>query len=360
MTTPAGSNLPVALVLPATRRGLLRGLLLALPLLAVPGLAAAHTLDVRRFGARGDGRQDDTLAFQRAVDALPDGGVLDVPPGDYLIDAVRSVHLRSRMHLRLARGARLLARPNASPRAYVLTAERVSDVRISGGAIVGDRHRHLDSSGEWGHGIALRGATRVTISGVRVSDCWGDGISVGGSRLGRGRVVQSSDVEIAGVACIGNRRQGLTIGGAHRVRVHDSEFSQTSGTPPAAGIDIEPDMGLARDVRIERCVLRGNHGPGIQIWKRAAGVTIAGCTIEGNGNTGILALGVSAIDIVGNRIHGNRNAGIALRKGTRDVAVSRNRLHANGGKRGRGRLDRQVRTDGDVADVRIARDNLVD
>lgn len=353
---PAKASVPMS----ATRRGVLRGLLLALPLLAVPARrATAAVLDVRRFGARGDGRHDDTLAFQRAIDALPEGGVLDVPPGDYLIDPLRSVHLRSRMHLRLARGARLLARPNAAPRAYVLTVERVSDVRISGGAIVGERHAHLGRAGEWGHGIALRGASRVSISGMRISDCWGDGLSVGGSRVGRGRVVQSSDVEIAGVTCIGNRRQGLTIGGAHRVRVHDCEFSQTSGTPPAAGIDIEPDVSLARDVRIERCILRGNRGPGIQLWKRAAGVTIAGCTIEGNGNTGILALGVSGIVIVGNRIHGNRNAGIALRNGTSDIAISRNRLRDNG-RRGGDRLGGQVRIASDVAGVRIARDNLVD
>lgn len=359
MTHAAGSPGNRAVQAGASRRAVLRGLL-ALPLLALPARRAmAAPRDVRRHGARGDGRHDDTLAFQRAIDALPVGGVLDVPPGDYLIDPLRSIHLRSGMHLRLAPGARLVAQPNAAPRAYVLTVERASDVRISGGAIVGDRHAHLGHGGEWGHGIALRGASRVSISGMRISDCWGDGISVGSSHLGRGRRIPSSDVEIAGVACIGNRRQGLTIGLSQRVHVHDCEFSRTSGTPPAAGIDIEPDAGIARAIRIERCVLRGNRGPGIQLWKRATGVTIAGCTIEDNGNTGILALGVSGIDIIGNRIHRNRNAGIALRKGTGDVAIARNRLHGNG-RRGGDRLGGQVRVAPDAAGVRIARDNLAD
>ena len=39
-------------------------------------------VDVRRFGAAGDGTSDDTAAFQRAIDALPgDGGTVHVPAG---------------------------------------------------------------------------------------------------------------------------------------------------------------------------------------------------------------------------------------------------------------------------------------
>lgn len=343
-----------------TRRHFLRGALCAVPMLAVAPGAWARVVDVRRFGARGDGRHDDTLAFQRAVDALRDGGVLDVAAGSYLIDPRRSVHLRSNMHLRLARGARLVARANAAPRAYVLTAERVSDVRISGGSIVGDRHGHLSGSGEWGHGIALRAASRVTIADMRISDCWGDGISVGSSNLGRGRRLPSRDVEIARVTCIGNRRQGLTIGGAERVRVHDCEFSRTSGTPPAAGIDIEPDVSIARDVRIERCVVRDNHGPGIQIWKRAIGVTIADCSIERNGNTGILALDVSEVGILRNRIHDNRTAAIALRGRAGRISIRGNHLRSNGRKLLGGPLNGQVRVGDDVVAVQLGNDNRAD
>jgi hypothetical protein len=228
---------PVLLV----RRRLLRGAWL-LPLLALaPRPAPAATIGVRRFGARGDGHHDDTLALQRAVDAVPDGGILDVPAGSYLVDPVRSVRLRGRMHLRLARGARLVAKPNAAPRGYVLLVERASDVRISGGGIVGERHAHLGSTGEWGHGIMVRGASRVSIANMRISDCWGDGISIGASKLGGGRALPSSDITITGVTCAGNRRQGLTIGRSRRVRVRDCEFSGTGGTAPQAGIDIEPD-----------------------------------------------------------------------------------------------------------------------
>jgi hypothetical protein len=45
------------------------------------------TWNVRRFGARGDGRTDDTAAFQRALDAAGEarGGTVLVPRGNYLL-----------------------------------------------------------------------------------------------------------------------------------------------------------------------------------------------------------------------------------------------------------------------------------
>ena len=346
---------PVLLV----RRRLLRGAWL-LPLLALaPRPAPAATIDVRRFGARGDGRHDDTLALQRAVDAVPDGGILDVPAGSYLIDPVRSVRLRSRMHLRLARGARLVAKPNAAPRGYVLLVERASDVRISGGGIVGERHAHLGRTGEWGHGIMVRGASRVSIANMRISDCWGDGISIGASKLGGGRALPSSDITITGVTCTGNRRQGLTIGRSRRVRVRACEFSDTGGTAPQAGIDIEPDAGdVARDVRIERCVVRGNRGPGIQVWKRTHEVAIVDCTIEDNRNAGVLAVGTSGLEVAGNRIRGNGVAGVAVRSGSKGVRVTGNRFASNGRGWKLG-MARHVQVAAGTG-VQIARDNRID
>ncbi|HVI57294.1 MAG TPA: glycosyl hydrolase family 28-related protein, partial [Luteimonas sp.] len=137
-------------------------------------------LSVRNYGARGDGSTDDTTAFQNAINALPaDGGTIDVPAGTYMIDAVRSVKLRSKMHLRLASGALLKAKGNAEKWSNVLIAERASDVEVSGGEIQGERDRHQGTTGQWGHGITLRGASRVTIRDILISKCWGDGICMG-------------------------------------------------------------------------------------------------------------------------------------------------------------------------------------
>ena len=286
---------------------------------------------VRDFGARGDGVHDDTKAFQAAIDSLSaDGGTVHVPAGTYSLDPVRCVRLRDRMHLEMATDARLVARPNALERAYVLSVEQVDDVEISGGRIVGDRDTHLGTTGEWGHGVMIRGASRITVRNLHVSKCWGDGISIGGAKAAGGQVVPSIDVVVADVVCDGNRRQGLTIGRSRQVRVRDSTFANTGGTLPGCGIDVEPDAGdIARDVRIEDCLVRGNQGAGIQLYHRAGDVTIRGCTIEGNRGDGVLLVGAGDCVISGNLIRYNDLAGVRLGRGSRDVLVDDNHFGDN-------------------------------
>jgi parallel beta-helix repeat protein len=326
------------------------------PLVPVRARGTAQ-LDVRDFGARGDGVHDDTEALQRAVDALPpDGGTVHVPSGQYLVDPARSLRLRSRMHLQLARDATLVAMANALERAYVVLIKDAHDVEVSGGAIVGDRDRHLGMGGEWGHGLTSRGSSAVTIRDIRISRCWGDGISIGADASRPSRPAPTSrDVVVARVVCVGNRRQGLTIGRSQNVRVHDSEFSDTGGTAPQAGIDIEPDAPSdAGNIRIERCVVRNNRGPGIQVYRRAWGVTIADCTITGNRASGIIVVGGKAV-IAGNRIQDNRQAGISLRGRAAVVDVRDNRLVANGTGRLNGAGDSKS-TPGWKRQVQIAPD----
>ena len=52
-----------------------------------PRTSAANTFDVRQFGAKGDGRTDDTAAFQKALEAAgrKGGGAVLAPAGNYLL-----------------------------------------------------------------------------------------------------------------------------------------------------------------------------------------------------------------------------------------------------------------------------------
>ena len=74
-----------------------------------PATSAPAWLSVRDHGARGDGKTKDTAAIQAAIDAAAPGGVVFLPPGDYLSGTLR---LRSRLVLRLAAGATLIASPD--------------------------------------------------------------------------------------------------------------------------------------------------------------------------------------------------------------------------------------------------------
>lgn len=296
--------------------------------LAAARAGGGAALDVRDFGARGNGTHDDTAAIQAAIDALPAGGTLSIGSGNYLVDPVRSLRLRSRMRLAMAKDTRLVARPNAAPRAYVLSIVGVHDVEVSGGRIVGDRDRHQSTEGEWGHGIMVRGAERVTLRGLHVTRCWGDGISIGG--ISGARVVPSRDIRIEDVVCTGNRRQGLTIGRSRRVRVLRSHFVATGGTLPGCGIDIEPDPGDgAEDIAIEECLLRGNHGAGLQVYERARVVAVRRCIIRDNRGDGVLIRGGEQCVLEDNEIAGNGLRGIAVRGRSRDLTLSANRFSGN-------------------------------
>src|SRR5439155_23047878 len=56
-------------------------------MISAPVREASIGRDVREFGAVGDGRADDTAAFQRAIDETErtGGGIVCVSRGDYLI-----------------------------------------------------------------------------------------------------------------------------------------------------------------------------------------------------------------------------------------------------------------------------------
>ena len=62
------------------------------------------TLDVRDFGAKGDGETDDTAMLQAAILCCPEGGRVLIPPGTY---ATGPLFLKSHMTLEIADGATL-------------------------------------------------------------------------------------------------------------------------------------------------------------------------------------------------------------------------------------------------------------
>ena len=110
-------------------------------------------------------------------------------------------------------------------------------VKVRGkGCLVGDRTTHRGKGGEWGMGIYVRGAREVTLSGVRVKDCWGDCVYVG-RKAGR--------VTIENCSLEWGRRQGISVTGADSVVVRNCTISNVGGTNPQYAIDVEPNRGCS-------------------------------------------------------------------------------------------------------------------
>lgn len=294
------------------------------------GDAGAVSISVRDKGALGDGVHDDTTAFQSAIDALPvKGGTVTVPPGNYRIDATRAINLRSNMLLQMAPSAQLSAIPNGLTRSHVIKVWRVNNVQITGGRIVGERNGHTGSTGEWGYGLNIESSGNVSVSDVHISDCWGDGVWIGA--LGPdGHAQAATNVTLNRVTSTNNRRQGLSIGPVNGVKILNSTFSNSNGTKPESGIDIEPQaQGIAQNITISHSTITGNHGTGFEMHDNVSDVTVSDSTIQGNNGYGVLIAGTTHVSLKNNVVSKNGLVGVTVAGKTSHVELTGNTLTDN-------------------------------
>ena len=308
-----------------------------------PAPASTLTASVKdpAFAARGDGVTDDTAAIQKAIDFVAgSGGTLVVPGGTYMVDAITSLQLKSGMTLQLAADAVLKAIPNSARTYSVVTVDGASSVTIQGGTIQGDYGTpvtHTGTGGEWGMGLTLSGCVNVGVFGVTARDCWGDGFYV---ENGASRIL------ICSVVAVHNRRNGLSLIGADTVAVRNSTFTNSGGTLPEDGIDIEPNAGTTvNNVVITGCTITGNAGDGISdgVDLTLTGtafitnVTVDGNSINGNGahtldsvaRSGIELSNSSGHAITNNIVSGNTGNGIELRNNAIGMTLTGNTVQNN-------------------------------
>ncbi len=347
-------------------------------------------LSPEQFGALGDGRSDDTAAIQACIDRAPAGGVVRLRRGAvYRIDTNRNpswnqfggLRMRSRITLDL-NGAELRALPSEHTAGAVVQAPRVDGWRILGpGRIIGERSVHRGRAGEWGMGIAAFAGRGWTIGpDIEVADCWGDGIYLGPLETPG---MFCEDFLISGVRVSRCRRNGISITGGRNGRLENLRIESIGGTNPEGGIDLEPDHREHpnRNITISGGTIR-DCGVGLYVAVANQGVRVTGMTIEGR-NSGII-IGDDASDLViennpriASTIGGAEGASIrtvvarpaslrnvAIRnnglfgggffnlefdgRGYQQVAITGNRIHAsNPGTQGIGRLVEVTFTDND-------------
>jgi parallel beta-helix repeat protein len=273
--------------------------------------SGSRTISVRDTGARGDGSTNDTFAFARAVNSLtPWGGTVAVPDGIYLIDPNRSVIMRDNITLALSQQAVLKAIPVSTRSNAVVQATNCANIRIYGGRIVGERQAHTGTSGEWGMGIRLEGCRSVNVEDIAIEQCWGDGIYVGATTAGG----ESRNITVARCTSRNNRRQGMSITGCIGASITDCVFSDTSGTAPSAGVDLEPNEPYrVSRITLSRCTAKANAGSGLQIGGNGVSEVHAdGCHFTANALDGIRIYGAAVSTFTNNVIDRNRGNGVFL------------------------------------------------
>ena len=297
------------------------------------------------YGATGDGVSDDTAAIQRAIDAVSaaGGGIVDIPAGNYMINTLyqtgnsyekAGLVLKSNIIVRIASGATLYAIPNGEKSYQMFSITHVDNVHIVGGRLIGDRDNHIGNLGQTGYGVRITDATNVVIEDLYAGEFWGDGVFLGEN---------SKNITIYKVICDHNRRQGMSIVGGQNVKILESEFKRSDGTPPKSGIDIEPegDYPIAKDIEIRGCLFEGNT-TGFVVSNQysnsvAANITFADNTVRNN-IYGVNLVGLKGGLVTGNKVYNDQTIteidihwGIRLRNNgrysTSNVKVSGNTVY---------------------------------
>ena len=264
-----------------SRRDFVRAAVLAgfAPMISAAPLRAAgrSEIDVRAYGATGNGHGSDTAAINTAIDAVAakGGGIVRIPAGDY---PCHTIHLRDGITLYLDHGAVLRAAPAGqydlfAPNQWdryqdfghshwhnsMICGVGVKDVAIAGpGTICGNGL----SRGEVNYASARRGGADKIIA---LKEC--RNVSLGGfSLIGSPHIaILATGVSHLHVSrlLVDVGRDGIDIDCCEDVVVEDSAFN----TPHDDSIVLKSSNALGyrrptTNVQIRRCFVTGGFKPG--------------------------------------------------------------------------------------------------
>ena len=253
-------------------------------LAALRSLAVASTIVTCPAGA------NCTAILQSAIDA---GGDFTVA-GNF---TVLPIFLRSSgQTITFAPGSSVVAQAGAFHGLgdCLFSADGVEELTIIGYGATWAMRRH-DYNGssaynhsEWRHALSIMSSDSIVVRGLHISETGGDGVYL----------ALVSSVELRDVTTDGAYRNGLSIISASGLVVAGCRFLNTAGTPPQAGIDIEPNHVKPgrRPERLERVVLRDiearrNLGAGLSFsiskltGADALDIVVDGAVIEGAAET---------------------------------------------------------------------------
>ena len=257
--------------------------------------ASQEHLNVREFGATGDGKTDDTKAIQRALDAAGEvRGAVFVPPGVYLC-----------AELRMRPNTALVGVPTWDYHGASGTVLRLAD---------GAAKCLLNIAGAWG----------ATIDGLGF-DGAGLGKGIHGIFLDKPDYGEREDAfRIERCQVVRFTGDGVNLAHAWCFSVRHSMLAYNQGD----GLSLRGWDGFLSDNWFS-----GNQRAGFAARDENASVTFTANRVEWNGQENLLITGADGYQITGNFFDRAGTCGIALRKGRRScfqMTLSGNFLKRSG------------------------------
>ena len=148
------------------------------------------------------------------------------------------------------------------------------------------RNTSLYAHSEYRMGMAFYSVSGLRIEGLTVEYTGGDGLYL----------ENDYDVAVTGCRFLNNYRQGMSIGSCTNCTFTDTVFSNTSGTFPMCGVDIEPSgcdaAGVCsmENIIFHNCSADHNEGCGFSVSaNEALTVAFEDCSFTGNSGLGSIA-----------------------------------------------------------------------
>ncbi len=236
--------------------------------------------------------EDSTAALQAAIHSGAKKVIVEKMDGPWIVTPIQ---LASDQEIVFEKGVTVQAKKGEfkGATASLFTASLKENIRLTGsGAILqmrrADYHAAPYQNAEWRNGISLRSCSNVSISGLVIRETGGDGVYLGVAKRG----VTNQKITIKNVVFERNYRQGISIISAEDLLIENTEFKETAGTAPMAGVDFEPNLS---DECLVNCVLRNcvsenNQGPGYLLYlpnltrdSRPVSIRFENCQSTGKG-----------------------------------------------------------------------------
>jgi len=182
-----------------------------------------------------DASIDYTVYIQKGLD---ENRIVKMPNFAILVSE-KGINVKSGSRIIFQKESSLNMKPNSIEVYGIMNIFNVEDIRIYTPVIIGERNKHIGTKGEWGMGIFIQGAKNIQILNPKISDCWGDGIVIGKGNNG------SRNIKITNANIDNCRRNGISICDGYNIEIRNPIISNTQGTMPMCGIDIELDDNKA-------------------------------------------------------------------------------------------------------------------
>lgn len=213
------------------------------------------SVNVKQFGAKGDGVTDDTTQIQNAIDKC---NILNFDDSTYL---TTGLNLKSNSII-IFNDTSLKMKPNNLSAYGVLKINNIENINIYGFVkLIGDYLEHTGETGEFGHALSIIGSSNVNIENVQCSYGWGDGCYIGPTD---DLLNNPINIIINNLVCHHNRRNGLSITSGSKIIINNLITYNNGGTSPNGGFDIEPyNANNVIDVTINNIYSYSNGKTGI-------------------------------------------------------------------------------------------------